>query len=170
MKKYAWLLMVLVMALHACQEAENKPNDFTGNEATYPLYAGADYNIYGSITFRERTDGSALAVVQLHGTTGSMVHPVHLHLGDIGTPAADIAVLLNPVPGNTGHSETVIRQLADETPITYAGIIELYACIKVHLAESGPERDIILAGGNIGEAYSAPHGRRSLQMAVCKSE
>lgn len=161
----AWTII-----LGACQETETDLQDFTGNEATYPLQAGSDYAVYGHITFKERRDGSAQAIVQLTGTGGNMLHPVHLHLGDISEPGTEIAVLLNPVQAATGRSETIINRLSDETPITYSGILALYASIKVHLSESGPERDIILAGGNIGQAYMQANGRRVMEMAICKSE
>lgn len=154
----------------ACQETDSSVEDFTGNEVTYPLLAGSDYAVYGYVTFKERKGGSALAIVQLTGTEGNMWHPVHLHLGDISEPDADIAVLLNPVKASTGRSETVITHLSDETPVTYAELIALYASVKVHLSESGPERDIILAGGNIGQAYTQANGRRAMEWAVCKSE
>lgn len=162
--------LVVLVTLLSCQESENVLQDFTGNEITYPLQAGSDYAVYGYITFKERKDGNSLAIVQLSGTEGNLRHPVHLHLGDISTPDADIAVLLNPVIGSTGRSETVISRLADETPINYSQLLSLYASIKIHLAESGPERDIILAGGNIGQAYNQASGRMTGEMALCKSE
>ncbi len=170
MKKYFLPLTAWFALLAGCQETENKAGEFTGNEATYPLAAGNDYAVYGHVTFKERTDGSTLAVVQVSGTEGNRLHPVHLHRGDIATPDAEIALLMNPVQGATGRSETLIRRLADETPVTYAELISMHASVKIHLAESGPERDIILAGGNIGTAYSRPDGRMRAEIAVCKSE
>lgn len=163
-------VLAVLVKLFSCQEAENGTQDLTGNEVTYPLQAGSDYAVYGYVTFKERRDGSALAIVQLNGTEGNMWHPVHLHLGDISEPDADIAVLMNPVQAATGKSETIITSLSDETPVTYAELIALYASVKIHLSDSGPERNIILAGGNIGQAYTQASGRRILEMSVCKSE
>jgi hypothetical protein len=48
-------------------------------------------------------------------------------------------------------------------------LIELDACIKIHLAASGPDRDIILAGGNIGNAEGARMAS-SDWIGICKSE
>ncbi|HYG20311.1 MAG TPA: hypothetical protein VD816_15340, partial [Ohtaekwangia sp.] len=59
------------------------------------------------------------------------------------------------------------RELSDESPVNYAQLLVLDACIKVHLAAAGPEKDIILAGGNIGKDIGAS-GR--LKFGVCKSE
>jgi hypothetical protein len=151
----------------ACQENEAVKDDFTGNEMVYSLQAGSAYPISGTATFKERKDGNTTIVIKLTGTEGNLEHPVHVHLGDIGTPGAEVAALLNPVRGVTGKSETTFTMLADETPITYTQLVELEACIKVHLAADGPDRDIILAGGNIGELAGA---RTSGEISPCKSE
>lgn len=151
----------------ACQDIDNAKSEFTGNESTYALAAGSQHNITGVVTFREKLDGSTLITVALDGTSGNLQHPVHLHLGNISQDDADIAALLSPVTGSTGKSETIITQLADESKIAYAQLIGLDACIKVHLAASGPDKDIILAGGNIGKASSNDAGR--VGFGSCKS-
>ena len=71
---------------------------------------------------------------------------------------------------NTGKGGAILSRLADETEVTYASITELEACIKIHLADTGPGRDVVLAGGNIGESFtkSLTSGRRGI--GVCKSE
>ena len=104
------------------------------------------------------------------GTDGVVKYPVHLHLGDLSINGADVAALLSPVVGSTGKSETRIDKLADETTITYADLIRLNACIKVHLSDSGAERDIILAAGNIGTAVSKTIAGGRIGVSVCKSE
>ena len=158
--------MVLVL-FFGCQENDSVQTDFTGNEKVYALQAGSVYPISGTATFKEKKDGTAVIVISLTGTDGNTQHPVHLHLGNISSPDAAVAALLTPVEGSTGKSETAITMLADETPVTYSQLIAIGACIKVHLGNSGPERDIILAGGNIGSAANA---RTSDGIAVCKSE
>ncbi len=165
--KQLWVFVLITLFL-ACQENEQALSDFTGSEITYALQAGSIYPVSGTVTLKEKKNGTALVVVALSGTEGNLLHPVHLHLGDISTPNADIAALLNPVKGSTGRSETRLELLADETPVTYTMLTELNACIKIHLADSGPDRDIILAGGNIGSAYAS--GRVRLEFGVCKSE
>lgn len=145
-------------------------NDFTGNEVTYDLQATSQYNVSGIVTFKEKRDGSAEVLVELAGTSGDLKLPVHLHLGDISKPGADVAALLNPIDAKTGISTTALKQLADETWISYADLIKLEGCIKVHLSDTGPERDIILAGGNIGESVSKAIGSGRVGVGVCKSE
>jgi len=164
------LAVVLVgLILLSCQESENT-SQFTGNEVTYALQPGSQYNISGTATIKERRDGSSTVLVNLTGTSGNNKLPLHLHLGDISTPGADVAALLNPIDAKTGVSETILTQLADETILSYTDLIKLEACVKVHLAETGPERDIILAGGNIGESVAKAAVSGRLGVGVCKSE
>lgn len=160
-------LIVLAGVGISCQESESI-SEFTGNETTYALQQASEYVISGTATLKERKDGATTVVVQLSGTEGESTYPVHLHLGDITTPKADVAAILNPLFGKTGRSETRIDKLADETPINYKDLVNLNACMKIHLSDVGAERNIILAGGNIGIAISNPSGRRGF--AVCKSE
>lgn len=160
---------VAIVVLVGCQENEPIQTDFTGNEMVYPLQAGSVYQISGTATFKERKDGNTSITIALTGTEGSIEHPVHLHLGDISAPGAEVAALLNPVLGSTGKSETTFTMLADETAVSYKQLVDLNACIKIHLAASGPDRDIILAGGNIGSAEGARIAA-SDQIGLCKSE
>jgi hypothetical protein len=162
------ILMATMLSFMACQDNESAKSEFTGNETTYALQTGSSFNISGTVTFKEKVGGSTLALVNLTGTEGTLEHPVHLHLGELATVGADVAALLNPVVGKTGISETTITKLADESTITYSQIIALQACVKVHLAAAGPDRDIILAAGNIGSSKGAVSGR--LDIGVCKSE
>jgi hypothetical protein len=112
-----------------------------------------------------------LIKIQLTGTEGDIEHPVHLHVGNIETPDAAILALLNPVFGKTGISETNFTKLNDETPVLYEELIHLDASIKIHLSASGPDKDIVLAAGNIGSNIGGHehHGGR-VDVAVCKSE
>ena len=115
-------------------------------------------------------DGTANVLVELNGTSGGVKHPVHLHLGDLSINGADVAALLSPVVGSTGKSETRIDKLADDTAITYADLIKLDACVKVHLSDTGTERNIILAAGNIGIAITKTTAGGRTGVSVCKSQ
>jgi hypothetical protein len=167
MKGLSMILLVLVLV--SCQEPETV-SEFTGNEISYELVAGSDYNVNGTISFKERVDGFTTVLIELKGTDGSAKHPVHLHLGTIATPQADVAALLSPVVAATGTSSTLLDRLADDTPIKYSDLSGLEACIKIHLADSGAGRDVILAGGNIGASYvNELSNGRSAGFAVCNS-
>lgn len=171
MKNLSWGLMVTcLLTVAACQENEKIQSDFTGNEVTYPLLPGSSYAIDGTVTLKERKDGTTTIIVAISGTEGNVEHPVHLHLGNISTPDADIYAQLNPVVGRTGTSETILKFKADETVVTYDELRSLYASVKIHLSASGPEKDIVLAGGNIGTASLDDTATGRYGIGVCKSE
>jgi hypothetical protein len=163
---YPPVVFVLLMATSSCQDQEPL-SDLTGNEMVYALTAGSVYDIHGTAIFQEKTDGTTRVLIQLEGTEGDGLHPLHLHYGHLGTPDAELAAMLNPVSGNTGKSETHLKFLMDETPITYQQLLAFEGCIKVHLGETGPDRDIILAAGNIGSAVDHPGGR--ISSGTCRS-
>ena len=125
----------------------------------------------GTVIFKERKDGKISATIQLTGTEGDTKLPVHLHFGDISIKGADVALLMNPVPAATGRSETTFSMLSDESAIDYKRLKQLPACIKIHLGDTGADRDVVLAAGNIGSSVTpSSNGGRSLGVAVCKSE
>ncbi len=169
MKQLIWVFAAGICVV-GCQGNENAESEFTGREMVYPLAQGSEYDIQGTVTFKERSDGTSNIDVDLSGTEGIAEHPVHLHPGDISTPGADVAALLNPVSGASGKSETILVRLSDESPVSYNDLINMDACIKIHLAASGPDRDIILAGGNIGSASTSEIASGRSAPAVCKSE
>ena len=153
----------------SCQQSE-VVSEFTGNEVTYALQQGSQLAVSGTVVFKERKDGKISATIALTGTDGDASFPVHLHLGDISTQKADIALLMNPIPGKTGKSETIFNKLSDESAIDYQQLTQMNACIKIHLGDTGPDRDIILVAGNIGAATTQTPAGGRLGIAVCKSE
>jgi hypothetical protein len=164
MKNLIWLVGMAVVA--SCASKENL-SEFTGNEVTYPLLQASQYDVSGTVVIKEKRDGSAVVAIEVAGTSGDAKYPAHLHLGDLSTQGADVAALLKPIVGSIGKSETSVTQLADETVVSYTDFVKLNACIKIHLSDVGPEKDIILAAGNIGAASSIPGGR--VGIAACKS-
>jgi len=170
MKTLIYTAALAATLLGACQDRDTaQPSDLTGNETTYALMAGSDYPVSGTVTFKEKKDGSTQISIALTGTDGNLQMPVHLHLGNTATDGADVAAFLTPVASKNGLSETLLTKLGDETPITYEQLIALNACIKVHLGEAGPDKNTIIAAGDIGKAaQSATSGR--IGVSVCKSE
>lgn len=169
MKSFVWGF-VGGLLLVACQEDDRFNKEFTGNETVYSLQRGSEYAVDGTVTFKEKKDGSTLVLVSISGTEGNVEHPVHLHLGNIAAPGVDVAALLNPVTGKIGTSETTLTQLSDETKVTYKDLVQMNACVKIHLAASGPDRDIILAGGNVGSAAVADAFTSGSDLGVCNSD
>jgi len=169
MKELRFLLICCVFA--ACQPEENDiVSEFTGNETTYDLQSGSTHGVTGTIVFKERRDGQITAQVQLRGTGGTAAHPVHLHLGNLSTPDAEIALLLTPVNASTGRSATLIYRLADESILTYSKLKDLEAAVKIHLGDVGDDRNVILAAGNVGLSFKKANPSGRVGIAACKSE
>ena len=82
--------LVVIIILASCQENAVTENEFTGRETVYALQPGSAYPISGTITFKERIEGNTYVLVNLTGTEGEIQPPVHLHLGDITAPGAEI--------------------------------------------------------------------------------
>ncbi len=162
-------LVLVAMLTAGCQKSE-VVSPFTGNETTYALQPGSQFAVSGTVTFKEKKDGQINATIQLSGTDGDRKFPVHLHLGDISSPGADIALLMTPVTGTTGTSETTFQKLSDESSISYQQLTQLQACIKVHLGNQGADRDVVLAAGNIGAAVAKPISGGRSGVSTCKSE
>jgi hypothetical protein len=165
------LILVYLMGCSSNESDVKKPSDFTGKQVSYALVSGSEYNISGTAVFKERNDHTTQIDISLNGINGGkdLQLPVHLHLGDVSQEKANIAALLNPVDGGTGKSQTILKQLADESLVVYSDVIALNACIKIHLATNGDGANVILSAGNIGSASTNARSDNNT-IAVCKSE
>jgi hypothetical protein len=174
MKAIVSILGLALVLLWGCQSNEDVPaapdSSLTGNAVTYELSAASLWDIHGTATFYERKDGSTLVALKLEGMDDSNLHPAHLHFGDITVDKAEIAVPLKSVDGATGTSNTIVRMLSDETPVTYEQLKNFDGCVKIHLAAEGDGANVILAGGNIGSAITKPDPLGRVQFGICKSQ
>ncbi len=167
--------IIALLYLTGCSKNEpamEKPSDFTGNEVTYALASGSAYSISGTAIFKERKDGFTTINISLNGIDGGKgaEFPVHLHFGDISKEKANVASLLQPVDGATGKSETILKQLADESSIKFSDLKALNACIKIHLSATGDGANVILSAGNVGSAVTSASTSGRLSIGICKSE
>lgn len=165
----ALLLTAMIMGCAQNEPEIDPANDLTGNEITYALASGSDFNVSGIARFQETKDGFTRISITLDKTFQDGLFPVHLHLGDVATDDAAIAALLAPVPASKAASVTDLVRLSDESKITFADLKALEACIKIHLAAEGEGKDIILAAGNIGSAVGKPISGGRSGIAVCSS-
>lgn len=122
-------------------------NELTGNDIEYDLAQKDVEGISGKITFSERLDGSALAIINLNGTPNGGIHPAHIHENS-AAEGGPIAVTFTPVDGSTGISMTSIRIDDAGSPFTYQLISSYDGYVNVHLSAS--ELGTIVAQGNIG--------------------
>lgn len=142
--------------------------NYTGNEVSFELISASDFDMSGTVTLKERKDKTADVVIKLTGTTGSSAQfPVHLHMGDVSRPDANVAAWLNPVSDATGLSKTNVKHLVDESAISYDELSKLSACIKIHLPY--PEgATVVLAAGNIGSAKTKLNSFGRVDIAICR--
>ncbi|MEN2282121.1 CHRD domain-containing protein [Algoriphagus sp. SE2] len=122
-------------------------NELTGESKTYVLAEKDVPGINGTATFKERANGSTLAILEVQNTIVGSSHPVHIHenTADMG---GGFKFTFNPVNGTTGMSMTNIVALDDMTAITFDGLLEFNGYINVHL--SMDELGVVVAQGNIG--------------------
>ena len=169
----SYLLLVILIGFGVgCSDEDPQVIDeiYTGNESTYPLQSASEFDITGAATFKERVDGGTDVSIVLDKTFDTGEFPVHLHFGDVATDKAEIASLLLPIAGNNGTSMTTIFTLSDESKVTFNDLKEFDGSLKIHLSATGEGRDIVLAAGNIGKAFTASATNGRVGMGVCKSE
>ncbi|WP_299064200.1 CHRD domain-containing protein [uncultured Polaribacter sp.] len=123
-------------------------NDLTGMTKTYDLGAKAVADISGNVTFAERINGEALAIISLSNTPDGGSHPAHIH-ANTAAEGGGILVSFTPVNGDTGMSETNLSALDSGSAFGYSDIEGLDAYINVHL--SATELSTIVAQGDIGQ-------------------
>ena len=127
-------------------------NELTGVEISYNLEERNASTVNGSLTFYERRSGESLARIELENTMPDLMHPAHIHIGTAAQEEAGLkAVILNPVNGNTGVSETNIARLDPEvggTPLTYQDLLIFDGYVNIHTTMTDAT---LLAQTDIGE-------------------
>src|SRR5690606_3485196 len=122
-------------------------NELTGESVVYELGSVSDPSISGTATFAKCKNGFSLVTIQLEGTTDGNSHPSHIH-NNSAAEGGGIAVDFKPIDGATGISRTTIRQLNDETAITYDELLDFNGYVNVHL--SSADLGTLIAQGDIG--------------------
>lgn len=172
MKKifYNILWLVSIVIISSCDNSgqnTESPDLLTGNSETYVLYQASDYNIEGEVTFSELKTGFTLININITPTQKGLLHPVHIHMSSIEMNGK-IAVVLNPIDGETGKSITELVELEDATTILYKDLIAMDASLKIHLSSTGPDYKTILVGGNIGSAKSKENPFSRREITICQ--
>ncbi|AGA79259.1 hypothetical protein [Echinicola vietnamensis] len=143
------LLVMLIFSLSSCNELTDSL--YEDNVLTYDLHTvSTEYGYTGEVIFKEFSNGKGVEVtIQLYGDASEDEYyfPAHLHFGayEAGVDAG-MASMLNGVD---------IRPLRSVTVLEGYSLSELMQDdyhIKVHLASSGPEYNVILVAGNVGKA------------------
>lgn len=123
-------------------------NELTGLSKVYELDEVAVPTIEGDITFFQRKNGDALAVLDIDNTVPGMMHPAHIHMGSVATAPGSIIFTFNPVNGTTGMSATNVSELNNGTSFNYSNVLTVNGYVNVHLSMDALQT--IVAQGNIG--------------------
>jgi hypothetical protein len=123
-------------------------NELTAISTSYDLGSVAVETINGTVTFTERVNGEALAVIQLNNTPDGGEHPAHIHF-NTAAEGGGIAFSFNPVNGTTGMSKTNVASLDDGSAFHYADVLTYNGYINVHF--SSEDLGTIVAQGDIGQ-------------------
>jgi len=111
-------------------------NELSGREISYDLEERNGSTVSGSITFLERRSGESLARIALVNTTPGLMYPAHIHVGTAAQDEAGLkAVIMNPVNGDTGSSETNIARLdpaVGGTPVTFEDLLAFDGYVNIH--------------------------------------
>lgn len=106
-------------------------NELTGDEKVYQLTPVADPNVTGTATISERKNGNTLVTVALTNTAAGASYPSHIHANTIAESGGIVISLAN-VDGTTGMARTNVRQMDDETAITYDELLDFNGYLNVH--------------------------------------
>lgn len=148
---------------------EEKDEIYTRNEINYNLYQSSDFNYTGILMVKELIGGDLEITIELSGNKGDSEYffPAHLHFGTYDNPDSPIAYLLNPVDIKTLKSVTILGQLSTGTKLAFDDFRDFNGHVKVHLADSGPEYQVILSAGNIGINDNSPQAFKKEDMTLC---
>lgn len=165
MKKLLLGLLILV-GFGSCSEQE--PDVYTGEKIEFELFKSSDFDFNGTLLVQELMTGDVEFTIQLEGAKSANIsYPAHLHFGGYDMADAPIAQLLTPVSGADLKSVTVLNTLSDGSEVSFDQIKTFDGHVKIHLANEGPDYDVILVAGNVGGNFNAELGFDPTKMAVC---
>lgn len=166
MKKLAFIFLSSLV-LFSCERAEE--TIYTTNELTYNLFQGSDFNYTGKVQIKELLSGDLELTLELIGDKDKDPYyfPAHLHFGSYDSADSPIAFQLDPVDIRTLKSVTILGQLSDGSKLKFADLDTFDGHIKIHLADSGPEYQVILSVGNIGANDNSPQAFKREEMSIC---
>jgi hypothetical protein len=165
--KKLFLAVLIIAGLGACSEEE--PDRYSGRQLAYELFKSSDYDYNGTLIVKELQNGKLEFEIQLQGAKSSAEYnyPAHLHFGGYDQANAPMAFMLNPVSSKSLLSQTVLGTLSDGTKLTYDQLINFDGHVKIHLADEGPDYEVILVAGNIGANLSSKVDFEVAKIAVC---
>ncbi|MFN3998226.1 hypothetical protein [Algoriphagus sp.] len=166
MKKLLLGLLISV-GLWSCSDQE--PNPYTGQSLDFELFKSSDFNYSGNLVVQELVTGDLEFTIKLDGatSTSSISYPAHLHFGSYDQADAPIAQLLTPVSGSDLKSVSVVNTLSDGSKVSFDQMKNFDGHVKIHLANEGPDYQVILVAGNVGANFNPELGFDPSKITVC---
>lgn len=162
MKKFFLLVLIAGSVLTGCSDGDSN------RSTTYYMHK-ANYNpAEGTVTVTELESGALAFKIDLENTQEGVMHPAHLHFGDI-SEVGQLAYTLNSVDGSTGESYTELDHaiLSDGDTLTYDKFLTMDASIKVHMNDSY-YKYMVLCFGNVGANLDAVYS--GVSICTCTPE
>ena len=122
-------------------------NELTNESVVYSLDELNSSGVSGSLTFTERVNGEALAVIDLDNTVSGSMHPAHIHAGSVITAPGAIIFTFNMVDGDTGMSMTNVTELDDNSDFNFSDALTVNGYVNIHLS---PADLTVVAQSDIG--------------------
>lgn len=165
MKKLLLGLLITV-GLWSCSESE--PDIYTGEKIEFELFKSSDFDYNGTLLVQELKTGDVEFIIQLEGAKSTNIsYPAHLHFGSYDQADAPIAQLLTPISGTDLKSVTVLNTLSDGSKVSFDQMKNFEGHVKIHLANEGPDYEVILVAGNVGASFNAELGFDPSKIAIC---
>jgi hypothetical protein len=136
---------------------------------SYELHQSSDFNFEGKATFNQLNNSTVELLIQLTGERSDLpyYYSAHLHFGSLDSVDAGIAHHLNPVDSRTLQSRTILGTLSDGSRLAFNDIENFDGHIKVHLADQGPDYQVILVSGNIGTNDNSLAAFNTANIEIC---
>lgn len=144
--KRVFILLAISAFFISCSDT-----DVEKRERVYLLHRANLNNVDGRVTFTEVEPAVLRVTIELENTGEGIMHPAHLHFGDI-SEVGELALVLNYVNGSTGKSVTTMDHvtMTDGELFTFDLLDEMNGSVKIHMNDSY-FANMVLCFGNIGQ-------------------
>lgn len=159
--------LFLMAGIGACSDSQ--PERYSSQALEFQLFKSSEFDYTGTLTVQELIDGELEFTLQLVGpkSEDNLAFPAHLHFGSYDSEDAPIAAMLNSVPISSLRSVTIVDKLSDGTDLNFDQMKLFDGHVKIHLANDGPEYEVILVAGDVGGNFSAEQVFDPNKITVC---
>jgi ferredoxin-fold anticodon binding domain-containing protein len=164
--KKSFLILTSLVLIFGCA-TDNLEKEVAS--ISYDLHQSSDFNFGGKATFNQLNNSTVELVIQLTGQKSDLpyYYSAHLHFGSLDSQDASIAHHLSPVDSRSLQSRTILGNLSNGSKLAFDDIINFDGHIKVHLADQGPDYQVILVSGNIGSNDNSLAAFNAENLKIC---